>query len=156
MLTFAEYVTETLDAPYPLRWSSTSDDTVFWADFTTGARPYKIRFRKSASGSDWELNFSLQDWVEWTNDAGQKFTDSSTGITGTGNANRVFATVVKSIQEFLRKVDPITLFCTASEPSRQKLYRRMMSLVMKQNPKYKAREAQQGVFELWRRDAVGE
>jgi len=55
-------------------------------------------------------------------------------ISGTGNQNKVFAAVLKCLKIFLNKVKPDTIFFTAKEPSRQKLYDRMSKVLTKMFP----------------------
>ena len=52
--------------------------------------------------------------------------DYDIDITGTGDAMRIFATIITIAKNAIKKVDPQFLIFTASEPSRIKLYDRIM------------------------------
>jgi hypothetical protein len=67
-------------------------------------------------------------------------TKPKTELTGTGNSRKVFGTVVKIVQEYVASYKPKALYFTAdsSEPSRVKLYNRMISQADKALPDYYA------------------
>jgi hypothetical protein len=109
-------ITELFDQPLPIQWSERSEDT--WAGkFSVGNRIYDIRMLKD-EGMPWEVIFSLVE--------GNRNTQS---ITGTGKAATVFATVLNGIQQWLKAVEPEEFAISAAEPSRQKLYKRMLGML---------------------------
>lgn len=57
---------------------------------------------------------------------------STQSITGTGDAARVFATVIYGIKKWLHDVQPHSFSLSAREPSRVKLYDRMLRMLPKQ------------------------
>jgi hypothetical protein len=61
---------------------------------------------------------------------------------GKGEEFQVFSTVLKILSEFVKDEAPDHFFVesTDSEPSRVKLYRRMISLFVKKNPEYEFAE----------------
>lgn len=56
---------------------------------------------------------------------------SSAKITGTGNEITVFSTVVSIMKEFMDLYHPVQLHFTADEPSRKKLYHRLIDKLLK-------------------------
>ena len=77
-------------------------------------------------------------YPEVENDEGD--TKPKTELTGTGNSRKVFGTVVKIMQEYVASYKPKALYFTADgdEPSRIKLYNRMISQADKALPDYYA------------------
>lgn len=59
--------------------------------------------------------FNFEDSDDW---------DRGWGITGTGNAFKVFATLTEIIREFVEQKQPEYITFSAKEPSRQRLYNR--------------------------------
>jgi 4'-phosphopantetheinyl transferase EntD len=53
-------------------------------------------------------------------------------ITGSGDAERVFATVINAIKIFVDKVKPKFIVFSAKEPSRQSLYKALANRVGRQ------------------------
>jgi hypothetical protein len=70
----------------------------------------------------------------------ENFRPDKTTLTGTGDSRKVFGTVVKIVKEYLETHKPNSLYFTAenSEPSRVKLYNRLIAQVDKELPDYKA------------------
>ena len=96
------------------------------ADFNVGNVPY--RFHAYSNGeNDWEVEFKVR-----TYDRSETARKTRFGLTGTGNSAQVMSTVVDIMREFLEtyrgKID--TIGFTAEEPSRQKLYMRMMKRLL--------------------------
>ena len=102
-------------------WRFQGSEEVF-ADFEVGSIPYRFTaYSEPEDPSDWEVEFR-----DARPDSPSKF-----GITGSGNAAQVFGTVVEIIREFLaRRPDVTTLRFSAEEPSRQSLYKRMLSRLL--------------------------
>lgn len=124
-----EFITEVFE-PGKQNWSWAfrgSEEAV--ADFKVGEVPY--RFHAYYNGTDdWEVEFK----VNTPNNSRDSRENLKTrfGLTGTGNSAEVMSTVVDIMREFLQmyhgKID--TIGFTASEPSRQKLYMRMMKRLL--------------------------
>lgn len=68
------------------------------------------------------------------------FNDSSGsfGITGAGNAREVFSRATDAITEFVRRDETPAIYFSAAEPSRQKLYDRIVKSVAHDLPEYDA------------------
>jgi hypothetical protein len=60
----------------------------------------------------------------------EKNPDKSYGVTRTGNQQRLFATVVDIMREFIKEYNPDVISLSAKEPSRMKLYQRMLSTLL--------------------------
>jgi hypothetical protein len=110
-------VAEGFDQPYPLKWEKSE-----YGDIDALA--------KLPDGSPLSIMFNLADMSE--NDWGVEFyRNNSQSVTGEGDAQRVFATVLNAIGQFIKKKKPDTLFFTAvkeEDPtgSRAKLYDRLV------------------------------
>jgi predicted nucleotidyltransferase len=110
-------VAEGFDQPYPLKWEKSD-----YGDMDALA--------KLPDGSPLSIMFNLADMSE--NDWGVEFyRNNSQSVTGEGDAQRVFATVLTAIGQFIKKQKPDTLFFTAvkeEDPtgSRTKLYDRLV------------------------------
>jgi hypothetical protein len=119
---------ETLDSSY--EYDKGNLDNIYY--FATEDNIlYKVIFQ----GKDLvELVF----YPEVENDEGD--TKPTTELTGTGNSRKVFGTVVKIVQEYVASYKPSALYFTAdsTEPSRVKLYNRMISQADKALPDYYA------------------
>jgi hypothetical protein len=112
-----EELSEGFDQPYPLKWEKSE-----YGDIDALA--------KLPDGSPLSIMFNLADMSE--NDWGVEFyRNNSQSVTGEGDAQRVFATVLNAISQFIKKQKPDTLFFTAvkeEDPtgSRTKLYDRLV------------------------------
>ena len=110
-------VAEGFDQPYSLKWEKSD-----YGDVDALA--------KLPDGSPLSIMFSLADMSE--NDWGVEFyRNNSQSVTGEGNAQRVFATVLTAIGQFVKKKKPDTLFFSTvkeEDPtgSRAKLYDRLV------------------------------
>lgn len=124
-----EFITELFD-PKQQTWEWVfrgSEEAT--ADFNVGDVPY--RFHAYSNGeNDWEVEFKINS-NEYDQHGKIKF-GTKFGLAGTGNSTEVMATVVGIMREFLQmyhgKID--TIGFTAEEPSRQKLYMRMMKRLL--------------------------
>lgn len=72
--------------------------------------------------------------------------DDKYGILGTGDANAVFGTTIKILDDFISRVHPHIIRFHAKEPSRRKLYLRMFGNRYKNMRTYE--EDENLVFEL--------
>lgn len=99
------------------------------ADFKVGDVPYRF-YAYSNGENDWEVEFKINS-NEYDQNGKIKF-GTKFGLAGTGNSAEVMSTVVDIMREFLEmyrgKID--TIGFTAEEPSRQKLYMRMMKRLL--------------------------
>ena len=109
-----------LDKPFPYQWRSRQSYS--WiGKFTTG------------TGLDYRVSFDMEhedlgegyDEELW---AWQFYVDNHKyGITGTGDAGQVFATVIAMFEEFNKRIQPAVVAFESKEPSRTKLYERMVA-----------------------------
>lgn len=120
---------EALDSSYPYQ----TDDIKGRYHFETeDGIKYKVYFQ----GKDLvELAFSAVLPGEENN-----FRPDKTTLTGTGNSRKVFGTVVKIVKDYLEQHKPDALYFigAGSEPSRIKLYDRLIAQVDKELPDYYA------------------
>lgn len=146
----ASGLTEAASSPYPFRWSGvppTKGDTheeIYRANFVTDQ---KIEFnwwifesiRGGRPTNEWSLGFRVSEKSQ--EELKQRgITIKSYGITGLGDAFRIMATAIAILKEFITAISPKTIAFVASEESRQKLYRRMMTLIPAHIPGYEGRE----------------
>lgn len=120
---------EALDSSYPYEGKAISGRYTF----------------KTEDGVSYKVYFQGKDLVEVAFSAilpgeEENFRPDKTTLTGTGNSAKVFGTVVKIVKEFLEEQEPKALYFTGegSEPSRIRLYDRMISQVDKELPDYYA------------------
>jgi hypothetical protein len=102
MKSFNTYITEIFNSPYKYKWTSTSGK--HWKGTFNAGNAGKLHYTMSIAGTGhvaneservWSVIFSLKDE-----------TGSSTDTTGTGSAPQIFATVIKMVEEFLKKEKP--------------------------------------------------
>jgi len=70
-----------------------------------------------------------------------------TGITGTGDARRVFATVIDIVKKFAAAEKPEAIVFTASEPSRIRLYDAFVKRLDRELPEYTETRKEKGMAE---------
>lgn len=75
--------------------------------------------------------------------------DGKMGIAGTGAAAEVFGIVVNAITQFIKKHMPTYLYFQAAEPSRIKLYARMIDRMVTAIPGYKSHHDGNGHFIIY-------
>jgi hypothetical protein len=150
-------ITEALDKPYPYRvvnsrgTGSGDGPGVFEAEFTvaTSGLKYNVHFAKRVEQNiprtngrgqvieprwesvekPWEFTFALKR-THGSGAPGDPKTDTETyGVSRTGHAFSVFATVIAVMKEFITKYHPALIYFSATESSRAKLYDRFMKLV---------------------------
>ena len=101
---------------YEWVWEVQSENA--WsATFSTGPHAYSVTFERC--GQYWHVEFSADDY-EWP---------VSIGLTGSGNAFKILATVIDTIRSFVAQQRNVTLYFTAYEESRKSLYRKLISKV---------------------------
>ena len=122
-----ERVSEALDSSYPYegnasdgRYTFKTEDNVLYKVYFEGKDLVSVSFSAILPGEE------------------ENFRPDKTTLTGTGNSRKVFGTVVKIIKEFLQEMKPNALYFLAanSEPSRIRLYDRLISQVDKELPEY--------------------
>ncbi len=102
MNSFNTYITEIFNSPYKYKWTGTSGKQ--WrGDFFAGNNG-ELHYTVNISGQGFVANESERVWsiMFYLNDE----TGHNTDTTGTGNAPQIFATVIKMIEEFLKKEKP--------------------------------------------------
>jgi hypothetical protein len=116
-------VTEVFNQPYAFRWDSDSDNNTYNAH------------TRLPDGTSLEINFYTDPGVDGDEDWVVEFwRNRSLDITGAGDAQRVFATVLTAIGQFIEMQEPETVRFTADkdvEPgqkpmSRSNLYDRLV------------------------------
>jgi predicted GNAT family acetyltransferase len=107
-----EFITEAFDQPYPIEWEKWADgeavDALATLDDGTNL---SIMFRKEGTAflcSDWMVEFQRNNSQE---------------ITGEGDAQRVFATVLKAIRQFVKKYKANTITFSASKDPKPEMVR---------------------------------
>ena len=126
-------VTETFDQPYKSQWETSDYDDVDVLAKSPDGTNISINFH-NFGGDYWHVEFHR---------------NHSQAVTGDGDAQRIFATVLQTIQKFVKKYKPRILEFAASkdvEPgqssqSRAKLYDRLVQ-----------RYARAWGYDLWRED----
>ena len=155
MHSFREYclsLDESLDAPFP--WTTThvgSDNYRAMFDVTSkaGQTPaplrYQVDFAKHAeqriwwSGEDvhpWEFTFEVSGKYKQSGEANKRAADNPYGITQTGHAFTVFATVIEVMKAFIAHQHPSVIYFSAHESSRARLYDRFITQVGASVPGY--------------------
>lgn len=114
-------LSEVFNMPYP--WKVTEQDVdYFQAEFDV--KEDNVKYAVDIS----ESNLNVHEWnVEFSRiEMGNPHPEFDT--TGTGDQQRIFATVIDIVKAFMKlpDIDPVhMLYFTAKEPSRMKLYQRL-------------------------------
>jgi len=108
-------VAEAFDEPYPLKWEKSEH-----GDYDALA--------KLPDGTNLSIMFNNEYKKNWMVEF---YRNNSQAVTGEGDAQRIFATVLHAIQQFIKKKKPTSLFFSAvkeDDPtgSRTKLYDRLV------------------------------
>jgi hypothetical protein len=127
------YLMELFTQPIQWEYDTHKNDRIA-ASFIIDDFKYRVYMGYDSSGSFglggpeeifpkmWEVSFSIAPVTSLGDGDGE-----ADDITGTGNAIKVFSTVIDIIQTTAENLDIQHLFFTADEPSRIKLYDRMAS-----------------------------
>lgn len=111
-------LSEVFDRPYPFSLSR------------SGARKRNYRFKTDA-GLEYVVSIELEDEAYWQVDFKQLGgpSGSKVGITGSGDAIRVFATVIEIIRDWVGRENPSLFYFSSvsNEPSRTRLYNTMIN-----------------------------
>ena len=144
-------LTEVLKGAEPFTWIYDNDEEMT-VEFTINELVYVAFFVRYATRNDtrnpreymrWEFVFSAQpsSLAKWRlahpNPRRNDSDKSGYGIISTGNEFKVMATVVAIIRDFIAKKRPGAITFNADEPSRRKLYTKMMPLVPAEFPGYR-------------------
>jgi hypothetical protein len=117
-------LTELFQGGKDWQWDFTGSEEAY-AEFKVGDVPYKfVAYTDPENWGTWEVEFAV---------AGPRDKHATKfGLTGTGNAAEVMSTVTDIMREFLQryKGNVNRLIFTADEPSRQKLYSRMIQRLL--------------------------
>lgn len=121
-------MTEALDSSYPYeeysmgKYHFVTDSGIKYKVYLQGKDMVEVAFSAILPGEE------------------ENFRPDKTTLTGTGDSRKVFGTVVKIVKEYLDTHKPNALYFTAenAEPSRIKLYNRLIAQVDKELPDYKA------------------
>lgn len=113
-------ICEIFDTPVPLTWEERGP-TRWFGSFNVNGKRYVLRMVTMGDDAPWEVSFDLV-----------RNGKSTQSITGTGDANKVFATVLYGINKWLLDIKPHSFSLSAREPSRIKLYTRMLRMLPKQ------------------------
>jgi|688.fasta_scaffold03493_26 hypothetical protein len=113
--TYRPKVDEGFDQPYPLKWEKSA-----YGDYDALA--------KLPDGTNLSIMFNNEYKKNWMVEF---YRNNSQAVTGEGDAQRIFATVLHAIQQFIKKKKPASLFFSAvkeDDPtgSRTKLYDRLV------------------------------
>lgn len=109
------------DKPFPYKWKSRLGFSWIGHFFTDAGTEYRVSF-------DMEHEDLLGEGYEDEIWAWQFYVGNHKyGITGTGEAQQVFATVLAMFKEFNHKIKPAIVAFEAKEVSRTKLYARMLA-----------------------------
>lgn len=98
------------------------------AKFTIGSVPYAMTFiPEDGLSGRWVVRLvNDQKRSKWFPSKDDVDSQDAFGVTGSGNASLVMATAKSIIEAFKRRKPDAVLVFTAAEPSRQKLYDRMV------------------------------
>ena len=113
-------ISETFDKPFPYKWTKKTED--YWsAEFhlVTKLGNSKVVLNIMMTDSEnWDISFSTE--------AGP-YSYGSFSIINSGRAYEIFATIMEAVKEWIQHMDPYMFTFSASEPSRIKLYSRLIS-----------------------------
>ena len=118
-----EFITETFNSPYPVKVVQSPESDNYEAGVKLPDGDFmEILFTEDPIDSRWEVEF---------------YRGASLGITGRGDAFRVFATMIEAIRQFIKLEKPSSIIFSATKEledddvgnkeSRANLYRRMVT-----------------------------
>ena len=157
MSTHFDMLTEAFDKPYPYKLVKVSSDE-YVSEFKVADGSF---IKVMLTGSEHADDYDEYDWEIFFQRIG-KSGKPSTDVTGEGDAMRIFATVMKVIEEFIKKENPKYMNLSAEKKtqggdknvlqSREKLYKRMLKKYLGSKYKIDHRTARFGsVFYLERK-----
>lgn len=113
-------------------------DTTYTGWKTVGDNKYSFHLRPSPITPDKHVFMFVQHGQD----------DKGTELTGAGNAMQVMGHAAAHLINGVRKLKPAKVTFDAKEPSRQKLYRRLVEKLPKYLPNYKTTEVSPGKWEM--------
>lgn len=125
----------------------------FRASWRSGDQDYHFVSRLSgvdSSGKSYRFTDASGEWKHSTPVWNTEFhnasssSGSSVGLTGTGNAHHVLSHVADTMHKFLTQVKPVRISFSAKEPSRVRLYSRMVPHI--ESHGYKITSKSEGKF----------
>lgn len=121
---------ELFNRPVPWEWDYQNDGS-WGADFTVNQVNYDIRIEVVEEYNDETGNFEQNG--DWRVEFGESGSYDAYGITGKQKqqAVLVFSTVIDILTQFKKAHPDAALMFTADEPSRQKLYSRIVASMQK-------------------------
>ena len=140
MKRYADFLTELFDTPSPYQWYLTPESGQE-ARFTLEDMEYFVSFEYYEKGV-YNLVFGVEEETVARKFGGGRdpYAVNNFGILGTGKSYDVFSTVIAVLKDFLVKRHPQVVFFSAEEPSRRKLYDRLIALVSSKISGYKGRK----------------
>lgn len=146
MHTFLQFITETLGAPVSWTWENdVSPGQIGYQRYRAFFRVKENDYRMTMSlrfMNRWDVTFALlrETWrSKDTNDGDTTDKVPYFGVMSTGSAFTVFGTIVAILKDFTKKQKPMSLhFDAMAEPSRIKLYQRLVQMVPQIDPHYHA------------------
>jgi hypothetical protein len=122
-------IVEALDRALPIQWSDKSNEDLrlIHGEFQIGDGHFVVQFKMPYYDHIWNLSFVRNGDLK---------------LSGTGNAAIVLATVMQAVREFIASVDPryITFAADVTEPSRGRLYPRLIAMLASEFPEFTASE----------------
>lgn len=138
MKTYSNFLTELFDKPLPYRLSHSIEDREEVYEFKTpNGQNIEVGIVVAKNGA-YEFMFDSDgDGVATKTNKGEEF--------------RIFSTVLKIFGQFIADEMPDHVFIEAvkSEPSRVKLFRRMVKMFVQKNSQYEFTEKEQGEYIHW-------
>jgi len=132
-------LTELFDKPVPIKWTTrkkyvagipVAHSESWEGDFEIDNIGYKLWLEPGNIATPGNIIFASDDG--YNDEIGEySFPSHHFGITGSGSANLVFATILHGIRQWLDTAKPIAFSFTAKEPSRRKLYNRLARMLPK-------------------------
>ncbi len=118
-------LTEILSTPVPWKWTFTDREHAE-AKFVVGDVPYTMIFNYGERG--WSMSLANDKTRKRVMgfDKGSPEAGATYGVTGSGSASVVMATATEIVRAFREKHPGAPITFSAVEPSRQKLYARML------------------------------
>jgi len=137
MKTYQAFITELFDKPLEFDGPHEIEDQSYAYEFET------------SKGQNFEVNANIDKNGAW--EFGFDSDSSSETKSGKGEEFQVFSTVVKILNDFIKREAPDHVFIEAvkSEPSRLRLFRRMVQKFVQRNPEYKFSERERGRYIRW-------
>lgn len=137
MITFKQYLLETMSQSVPYNWEYKNPDQ--WkATFSINDLDYfVIMGQDDEQFTKWDVVFDIENRPDQ---------DEPFSISGTGNTSLVFSTILVILQEFGRKNPNVcSIIFTAEEPSRQKFYDRYAKILAHRLGNWKLKISTRGI-----------